>query len=195
MQQLVLYETLLGSASRSRPQTQGCAPLLLLSHQPFLKPMLQLLKEFEAGMEDVSSSPASPTAALFASKDTQMHLVLLLNILCKRLMENVDLLDLFFHASHVLSTARDAEDSDSSFPIFSILIRFLHSDGHSGQLARDALLHCMALSRKNEDVGIYIAKHSNFCTVSSRTDEPLPVGLCDRLLDRRNPVARMRRHE
>ena len=53
----------------------------------------------------------------------------------------------------------------SSFLVFSLLVQFLHGEGHVGQTARDALLHCMALSRKNEDVGKYIAGHSDFCPV------------------------------
>ena len=34
-----------------------------------------------------------------------------------------------------------------------------------GQAARDALLHCMALSAKNEEVGAFIGKNSDFCPV------------------------------
>ena len=117
------------------------------------------------------------------SPDTESHLVLLLNQLCRRLMKNLDLLDFFFHANnqsnkhnnnhHKGSSARQApgaeeeedDDDDTKFLIFSILVNFLHRDGKVGQQAKDALLHCMSLSKKNEAVGKYIARHSNFCTV------------------------------
>ncbi|GBL98469.1 UPF0518 protein GE18198, partial [Araneus ventricosus] len=51
------------------------------------------------------------------------------------------------------------------FLIFSLLIPFVHREGAIGQQARDALLLCMALSRRNESIGVYIAEHSNFCPV------------------------------
>jgi hypothetical protein len=50
--------------------------------------------------------------------------------------------------------------------IFAILIPFVHREGGIGQQARDALLLCMSLSKKNESVGLYIAEHSNVCPVS-----------------------------
>ena len=69
----------------------------------------------------------------------------MLNQLCMRLMDNIELLHFFFVAS------------EEQFLIFSILVSFLHKEGHVGQLARDALLHCMSLSKKNDSVGNYIA--------------------------------------
>lgn len=36
-----------------------------------------------------------------------------------------------------------------------------------GQQARDAMLLCMSLSKKNDEVGLYIADHSNICPVSN----------------------------
>jgi hypothetical protein len=50
--------------------------------------------------------------------------------------------------------------------IFTLLIPFVHREGGIGQQARDALLLCMSLSKKNENVGSYIAEHSNVCPVS-----------------------------
>jgi hypothetical protein len=50
--------------------------------------------------------------------------------------------------------------------IFTLLIPFVHREGGIGQQARDALLLCMSLSKKNETVGSYIAEHSNVCPVS-----------------------------
>lgn len=161
-QQLVLYETLLGSDQ---------APTLL-THQPFLKPLLELLHQFDQEQTAATSSSAYSSsscslAPMTISRDTEVHLVLLLNQLCKRLMENMDLLDLFFHASNPEPDLEpESEDSEPTrFLIFSILVHYIHREGHTGQLARDALIHCMSLSHKNEAVGKHIAKQSNFCPV------------------------------
>ncbi|KAL3249636.1 hypothetical protein MRX96_055850 [Rhipicephalus microplus] len=69
----------------------------------------------------------------------------------------LDLLEVFFSASSNQGPAR--------FLIFSLLIPFVHREGAIGQQARDALLLCMALSQKNESIGLYIAENSNFCPV------------------------------
>ena len=86
-------------------------------------------------------------------------------------MENLDLLRFFFHADSAVSnnstSSSSPSHSGSSFLVFSLLVGFLHRDGHVGQQARDALINVMAMSRKNEHVGNYIAKHSNFCPVSA----------------------------
>ena len=95
-------------------------------------------------------------------------------------MENLDLLRFFFHADSAVSNSTNSRSNDptsssspsggpdsSNFLVFSLLVGFLHRDGHVGQQARDALINVMAMSRKNEDVGNYIAKHSNFCPVSA----------------------------
>lgn len=65
------------------------------------------------------------------------------------------------------------------FVIFTLLIPFVHREGDIGQQARDALLLCMTLSKKNENVGSYIAEHSNVCPVSVilRTFHCIFVGL------------------
>lgn len=53
-----------------------------------------------------------------------------------------------------------------SFVLFSLLIPFVHREEGIGQQARDALLLCMSLSKKNESVAQYIIQHSNVCPVS-----------------------------
>ena len=81
--------------------------------------------------------------------------MLLLSQLCRHLSENLELLDLFFQASQ-----------DRFRQVFSLLVRHLHREGDVGRTARDALLHCMSLSTKSEEVGDFIAKESDFCPVS-----------------------------
>lgn len=52
------------------------------------------------------------------------------------------------------------------FIIFNLLIPYIHREGGVGQQARDAMLLCMSLSKKNDEVGLYIAD-SNICPVSN----------------------------
>lgn len=113
---------------------------LLLQHG-FLRPLLHLLRSCGE-----SGSPV----------EVEKRLVVLLNTLCVSLSQHPHLLQLFFTTS---------SHQPARFLIFSLLIPFVHREGGIGQQARDALLLCMALSRKNEGVGLYIAEHSNFCPV------------------------------
>ncbi|XP_077559190.1 FHF complex subunit HOOK-interacting protein 1B-like isoform X5 [Haemaphysalis longicornis] len=113
----------------------------LLLQQPFLRPLLHLLS----------------SCADCAPLEVEKRLVVLLNTLCVSLSQHPDLLEVFFSASSNQGPAR--------FLIFSLLIPFVHREGAIGQQARDALLLCMALSRKNESIGLYIAENSNFCPV------------------------------
>lgn len=57
--------------------------------------------------------------------------------------------------------------NDFRFIIFNLLIPHVHREGGVGQQARDAMLLCMSLSKKNDEVGLYIADHSNICPVSN----------------------------
>ena len=77
----------------------------LLSHQPFLKPLLELLNECCRGE--------------IMCNDSETHLVMLLNQLCSRLQDNPALLEVFFKP----------DDNENKFIIFSILLRFLHFEG------------------------------------------------------------------
>ncbi|XP_037277131.2 FHF complex subunit HOOK-interacting protein 1B isoform X3 [Rhipicephalus microplus] len=113
----------------------------LLLQQPFLRPLLHLLA----------------SCAECAPLEVEKRLVVLLNTLCVSLSQHLDLLEVFFSASSNQGPAR--------FLIFSLLIPFVHREGAIGQQARDALLLCMALSQKNESIGLYIAENSNFCPV------------------------------
>lgn len=48
------------------------------------------------------------------------------------------------------------------FVVFSLLIPFIHKEDAIGMRARDALLLCMSLSKKNKDVALYISESSDF---------------------------------
>lgn len=73
LEQLKLYEILVSSSRR-----------LLLVHEPLLRPLLRLL--------------ASCIGECFPV-EVEKRLVVLLNQLCVSLMQNIELLDLFFYAS------------------------------------------------------------------------------------------------
>lgn len=51
----------------------------------------------------------------------------------------------------------------SRFIIFDLLKPLVHRDDSIGMQARDSLLLCMNLTKKNKNVANYIAKHSNMC--------------------------------
>ena len=91
--------------------------------------------------------------------ESQDHLVMLLNQLCSRLRDNIELVEIFFRSS-------DKSQKGEKFVIFTILLRFLHSDGHVGSRARDALLLCISLSKSHDGIGDYIANGTDFCHVS-----------------------------
>lgn len=144
LEQLKLYELLV---SHSRHQ--------LIVHEPFLRPLLKLL--------------ASCQNEIFPP-DIGKRLVILLNQLCVVLMQNVQLLDLFFCSTQQHGSLVNG-GNQTNFIIFSLLIPYVHYDGSIGHQARDALLLCMSLSQKNSNIGAYIANHSSMSPV-------LVTGLC-----------------
>ncbi|XP_043251174.1 FHIP family protein AAEL005291 isoform X1 [Colletes gigas] len=129
LEQLKLYELLVSHNS------------ILLAHEPVARPLLRLL-------EDCAND--------IMPLEVEKKLVVLLNQLCVTLMQNMALLDLFFHPTAV---------AKNKFIIFTLLIPHVHREGGVGQQARDAMLLCMSLSKKNDEVGVYIADHSNICPV------------------------------
>ena len=96
--------------------------------------------------------------------ESETHLVMLLNQLCSRLQENPALLEVFFKPPGSNVSSRFSSSKPDQFIIFSILLRFLHTEGVVGGQARDALLLCMALSETHEGIGEYITG-TNFCHV------------------------------
>ncbi|XP_050040248.1 FHF complex subunit HOOK-interacting protein 1B isoform X1 [Dermacentor andersoni] len=159
LEQLRIYEVLVSHSHHE-----------LLLQQPFLRPLLHLL---------ASCTDCAPL-------EVEKRLVVLLNTLCVSLSQHPDLLEVFFSASsnqgpasstlrfHFCTTGECFDNLPApmltgtptgGFLIFSLLIPFVHREGAIGQQARDALLLCMALSQKNESIGLYIAENSNFCPV------------------------------
>ncbi|XP_047346492.1 FHIP family protein GI14169-like isoform X2 [Vespa velutina] len=129
LEQLKLYELLVSYSGT------------LLAHEPVTRPLLRLLEE--------CANDIMPL-------EVEKKLVVLLNQLCVALMQNMALLDLFFHST---STGKN------KFIIFTLLIPHVHREGGIGQQSRDAMLLCMSLSKKNDEIGLYIADQSNICPV------------------------------
>ncbi|KYN22799.1 hypothetical protein ALC57_04581 [Trachymyrmex cornetzi] len=129
LEQIKLYELLVSHSGT------------LLAHETVTRPLLRLLEE--------CSNDIMPL-------EIEKKLVVLLNQLCVALMQNMALLDLFFHPT---------ASGKNKFIIFNLLIPHIHREGGVGQQARDAMLLCMSLSKKNDEVGLYIADHSNICPV------------------------------
>ncbi|CAD1476528.1 unnamed protein product, partial [Heterotrigona itama] len=129
LEQLKLYELLVSHSGN------------LLAHEPVARPLLRLL-------EDCAND--------IMPLEVEGKLVVLLNQLCVALMQNMALLDLFFHSTAI---------GKNKFIIFTLLIPYVHREAGVGQQARDSMLLCMSLSKKNDEVGLYIADHSNICPV------------------------------
>ncbi|KAJ8923668.1 hypothetical protein NQ315_010248 [Exocentrus adspersus] len=100
---------------------------ILLVHEPFLRPMIKLLCSCEGEV---------------FSQEIEKLLVDLLNQLSALLMQNIEFIDLFF---------REVKNVER-FIIFLLLIPFVHREDSIGMQARDALLLCMSLSKKNKKI-------------------------------------------
>ncbi|CAK9811492.1 FHIP family protein AAEL005291 [Anthophora plagiata] len=155
LEQLKLYELLVSHSGT------------LLAHEPVARPLLRLL-------EDCAND--------IMPLEVEEKLVVLLNQLCVALMQNMALLDLFFHPT-AIGKSKLVEyillcmhlyciiikvmvySFFFRFIIFTLLIPYVHREGGVGQQARDSMLLCMSLSKKNDEVGLYIADYSNICPV------------------------------
>ncbi|OZC05765.1 hypothetical protein X798_07260, partial [Onchocerca flexuosa] len=92
----------------------------------------------------------------FTPSNTDKHFVLLLNQICTKLAEDATLLHFFFDFDC---------DGDERFLVFNLLIPYLYDSGEVGQLARDALLLILSVSRRLKHIAAFIAIKSNFCPV------------------------------
>ncbi|OQR69607.1 FTS and Hook-interacting protein-like [Tropilaelaps mercedesae] len=138
-EQLRIFEVLASNCSQR-----------LLYQKGFLSPLQKLLSICESDCPE----------------ELEHRLVALLNTLCVTLSQNADLLQIFFNPRG--GGMGDAQ-GPPRFPVFSLLVPFLHREGSLGHQARDALLLCMCLAAKNhariDELGKYMANHSNFCPI------------------------------
>jgi hypothetical protein len=122
--------------------------------------MLDLLNHFAMEADDPAANNNKPLPS-FTREKMDLQLVLLLSRLCNALAKQPDLLVHFFKAP----STTDGADT-GCFQVLALLLRHLHQEGPVGQASRDALLQCMALSAKNEQVANFVATKSDFCHVS-----------------------------
>ncbi|CAM4674372.1 unnamed protein product [Leuciscus chuanchicus] len=87
----------------------------------------------------------------------EAELVSLLHQLCRVLVKEASVLELFFHSSQ--------DQGAANFLLFSLLIPFIHRDGTVGTQARDALTLIMSLSSQNGLVAKHIVENTYFCPV------------------------------
>ncbi|KAK0416817.1 hypothetical protein QR680_012700 [Steinernema hermaphroditum] len=123
----------------------------LLVHKPVLLPLLQMLEWFREGLDSREKTPS----------DIDRHFVVLLNQICSKMAEDATLLDFFFN----FRSDSDAAASGCHFIVFNLLIRYLYDSSDTGQLARDALLLILSVTKNLEEVADYVAFRSNFCPV------------------------------
>ncbi|TKR77669.1 hypothetical protein L596_018596 [Steinernema carpocapsae] len=123
----------------------------LLVHKPILLPLLQMLEWFREGIDKREKS----------SSDIDRNFVVLLNQICSKMAEDATLLDFFFN----FRTDSDTNSSGRQFIVFNLLIRYLYDSSDTGQLARDALLLILSVTKELNEVAEYVAFRSNFCPV------------------------------
>ncbi|XP_056101063.1 FHF complex subunit HOOK-interacting protein 1A [Rhinichthys klamathensis goyatoka] len=98
-----------------------------------------------------------PTVPGKSYSSSTAELVSLLHQLCRVLVKEASVLELFFHSSQ--------DQGAANFLLFSLLIPFIHRDGTVGTQARDALTLIMSLSSQNGLVAKHIVENTYFCPV------------------------------
>ena len=177
LEQLKLYEMLI---------SQLCQADMILFQKPFLQPLIRLL-------DALSSSSNNNNYSLGNFVEIEKRLVLLLNTLCVAINKNNKLLEvLLVYSNEATSTTNgyvtkqqliDIDDNQSSspltdlcdnqlaldqrsfsFPVFLLLIQFVHREGGIGQQSRDALLLCLGLTTQSDErLAYYIVNQTDFC--------------------------------
>uniref|UniRef100_A0A673LYR4 Family with sequence similarity 160 member A1b n=1 Tax=Sinocyclocheilus rhinocerous TaxID=307959 RepID=A0A673LYR4_9TELE len=137
LEQLRMYKMLVAQAKQP-----------LLHHKPILKPLMMLLSACSTGL----TCAVGPS-----SSAVEVELVSLLHQLCRALVKEASVLELFFHSSQ--------DQGAANFLLFSLLIPFIHRDGTVGAQARDALTLIMSLSSQNSLVAKHIVENTYFCPV------------------------------
>ncbi|XP_051515092.1 FHF complex subunit HOOK interacting protein 1A [Myxocyprinus asiaticus] len=182
LEQLRMYEMLVAQAKQP-----------LLHHKPILKPLMMLLSACSSSSAvgpsctmggpsapSKGSSVIRPTCAMgpvhagSSSSAVEAELVSLLHELCRVLVKEASVLELFFHSSQ--------DQGAANFLLFSLLIPFIHRDGAVGTQARDALTLIMSLSSQNSLVAKHIAENTYFCPVLATGLSGLYSGLPAKLV-------------
>ncbi|XP_039535004.1 protein FAM160A1 [Pimephales promelas] len=103
------------------------------------------------------TAPGKGSCTVGPGCTVEAELVSLLHQLCRVLVKEASVLELFFHSSQ--------DQGAANFLLFSLLIPFIHRDGTVGTQARDALTLIMSLSSQNALVAKHIVENTYFCPV------------------------------
>ena len=141
---LRLFDLLLSQSSESS----------LLTERRLTKPLLRLLAICDGTSGELIDS----------------HLTALLHQLCVGITQFPAVLDLLFGAdmtgkSDDENDTAGVEKTSSQFLVFSLLVPFVHREGHAAQQARDDLLLIMSLSSALSSISRHIVENSDFCPV------------------------------
>jgi len=135
----------------------------LLTERRLTKPLLRLLAV-------CGSTSGEPVDSL---------LIAVLHQLCVGITRFPAVLDLLFGADMTGTVedengTSDAEKTSSQFLVFSLLVPFVHRDGHAAQQARDDLLLIMSLSSALGSISRHIVESSDFCPVCWKVTNRFP---------------------
>ena len=105
-----------------------------------------------------------------SGESVESHLVAVLHQLCVGITQFPAVLDLLFGGDMTgmiedENGAADGEKTSSQFLVFSLLVPFVHREGHAAQQARDDLLLIMSLSSALSSISHHIVDNSDFCPV------------------------------
>lgn len=177
---------------------------VLLHTQNILTPLKKAIQSFvtpggsPGGAVDVdATSRGGPTVSHACTAEEHLARVHLLNELCARFEGDPAVTGFFFDGDgferHAAQRVRQTHDRDSVspdgpgslkvessagfFPLFSALTDYMHEAGPTGEVARGALLLCVAVANGEDTrVGEFVADHSPFCRL-------LVVWICARYSD------------
>jgi len=105
-----------------------------------------------------------------SGEPVESYLVAVLHQLCVGITQFPAVLDLLFGGDapemvEMENGAADGEKTPSQFLVFSLLVPFVHREGHAAQQARDDLLLIMSLSSALSSISHHIVDNSDFCPV------------------------------
>lgn len=178
LEQLKLYELLI---------SQLCQADIILFQQPFLQPLIRLLNALSSSSNSNFSLHnfveiekrlvlLLSTLCVAISQNTKLLEVLLVynnkssnkTFRSKSAVQTGTLIAIDESSSPSCISNGDEHPCDShegsfSFPVFLLLIQFVHREGAIGDQSRDALLLCLTLAREDERLAYYIVNETDFC--------------------------------
>lgn len=183
LEQLKLYELLI---------SQLCQADMILFQQPFLQPLIRLLNALSSSTNSNFSLInfveiekrlvlLLNTLCVAITQNTKLLEVLLVynnnseTSPSKSIVQKGALIAIDESSSPSTITSSDADhhlcdshllpehERSFTFPVFLLLIQFVHREGAIGEQSRDALLLCLTLSREDERLAYYIVNGTDFC--------------------------------